>query len=142
LYWPGEVSCDSDFRKAFLALITPTLMLTELRAEMDLVKANMLVLSEWTGAVAGPLLIRRDLEILRLLVVSRLSVEEKEEREERGELETGDWDGVIQSEEEKELSLSTPSLSSSMAGSTNFKPVSIENSQLSVLEMRCIEILR
>ena len=112
-----------------MALITPTLMLTELRAEMDLVKANMLVLSERTGAVAGPLLIRRDLEILRLLVVSRLSVEEKEEREERGELETGDWDGVIQSEEEKELSLYNPSLSSSMAGSTNFKPVSIENSE-------------
>ena len=105
-----------------MALITPTLMLTELRAEIDLVKANMLVLSERTGAVAGPHLIRRDLEILRLLVVSRLSVEEKEERE-----ETGDWDGVIQSEEEKELSLSTPSLSSSMAGSTSFKPVSIEN---------------
>ena len=46
MYWAGEVSPDRDFRKAFLALITPTLMLTELRADMDLVKANMLVLRD------------------------------------------------------------------------------------------------
>ena len=66
------------------------------------------------------------MEILRsFFVVSRLSVEENDEREERGEQETGDWEGVIHSEEEKELSLSTPSLDSSMEGSTSFKPESI-----------------
>lgn len=103
--------------------MTPTLMLTEFRAEIDLVKANMLVLSDCTGAVASPGLIL--LLLLSFFVVSRLSVEEKEEREERGEQDTGDSDGVSHSQEEKELSLSTPSLSSSMEGSWSFSPTSM-----------------
>ena len=39
--------------KAFLALMTPTLKGIVLRAEMDLVKANMLLLLVLTGAVIG-----------------------------------------------------------------------------------------
>ena len=118
LYWAGLVSWDKGFMKAFLALMTaPMLMLTELRAEMDLVKANMLVFSDCTGAEAGPALAREERErVLSFLVVSRLSVEEKEEeREESGEPETGDGEGVIHSEEEKELSIS-----SSIEGSGGF----------------------
>ena len=106
--------------------MTPTLMLTELRAEMDLVKANMFVLSDWTGAVARPGLILLVLGILRrFLVVSRLSVEENDEREEIGEEDIGDSEAVNQSVEEIELSLSTPSLSSSIEGSCSFNPTSI-----------------
>ena len=118
LYWAGEVSWDKDFMKAFLALMTaPMLMLTEFKAEMDLVKANMLVFRDCTGAVAGPGLTRLEKDRgLSFLVVSRLSVDEKEEeREERGDPETGDGEGVIHSEEEKELSIS-----SSIEGSGGF----------------------
>ena len=39
--------------KAFLARMTPMLNVTVFRAEMDLVKANMLALSDMTGALAG-----------------------------------------------------------------------------------------
>ena len=39
--------------KAFLALMTPMLKGMVLRAEMDLVKANMLLLLVLTGAVSG-----------------------------------------------------------------------------------------
>ena len=49
----GNASCDSFFIKAFLARMTPMLEVTVFRAEMDLVKANMLVLSDLTGALAG-----------------------------------------------------------------------------------------
>ena len=50
----GNASWDSFFIKAFLARMTPMLEVTVFRAEMDLVKANMLVFRDWTGAVAGP----------------------------------------------------------------------------------------
>ena len=89
---------------------------------MDLVKANMLVFSDCTGAVAGPGLSRLERDRgLSFLAVSRLSVDEKEEeREERGDPETGDGEGVIHSEEEKELSIS-----SSIEGSGGFTPSSM-----------------
>ena len=46
-------SWDSFFMKACLARMTPMLKVTVFRAEMDLVKANMLVLRDLTGAEAG-----------------------------------------------------------------------------------------
>lgn len=109
--------------KAFLALITaPMLMLTEFRAEMERVKANMLVFRDCTGAEAGPgLALLASESVLSFLLVSRLSVEEKEEeREESGDPETGEGEGVIHSEEEKELSIS-----SSIEGSGGFRPTSM-----------------
>ena len=123
LYWAGEVSWDRDFMKAFLALMTaPMLMLTEFKAEMDLVKANMLVFRDWTGAVAGPALSRLERDRDRsFLLVSRLSVDEKdEEREDSGDPVVGDGEGVIHSEEEKELSIS-----SSIEGSGAFTHTSM-----------------
>ena len=123
LYWAGEVSWDRDFMKAFLALMTaPMLMLTEFKAEMDLVKANMLVFRDWTGAVAGPALSRQERDRDRsFLLVSRLSVDEKEEeREDSGDPVVGDGEGVIHSEEEKELSIS-----SSIEGSGAFTHTSM-----------------
>jgi len=49
----GSASWESFFMKAFFARRTPMLDVTVFRAEMDLVKANMLVLSDLTGALAG-----------------------------------------------------------------------------------------
>ena len=82
----GSWSWESFFMKAFLARMTPMLAVTVFRAEIERVKANMLVLCDLTGALAGG-------EVSTFLLVSVEDVEEEDVSEENDDSDdVGDVD--------------------------------------------------
>ena len=95
----GSASWESFFMKAFFARRTPMLDVTVFRAEMDLVKANMLVLSDLTGALAGG-------EHTSLLLDSLENSEEEEEV--REENDNSDDVGDPEREPSSSITLSSP----------------------------------
>ena len=116
----GSASWESFFIKAFFARMTPMLEVTVFRAEMDRVKANMLVLSDLTGALAGAGHTSLPLD----------SLENSEEEEEEVSEEHDNSDDVGDPEREPSSSIT---LSSPMDGSmtlsfpSNMLGLKIEN---------------